>query len=158
MRLWRSDSIHSNAGRGKKARHLSDEEEEEEKEDLDSDVPETDEDIAARGVAASAPSRRPRRRRSSVSDLALPTSTLNALAIPFHGNDICVMHDGGCGLQAINFKEADSDAEVDDMEAGAQFAEGPARLPKFRSIVLSNPKTDTDIHCDVCGDAEGGEK
>ena len=61
-----------------------------------------------------------------------------------------------CGKQGVSLKDSESDAELDDAEGGAEASQGPARLPRFSPIVLS--KNSTDIHCDVCGDPEGGEK
>ncbi|BDA48803.1 probable protein Jade-3 at C-terminar half [Coccomyxa sp. Obi] len=59
---------------------------------------------------------------------------------------------------AVSLKEADSDLEVDEDGGGAGLAhQGPVRLPSFKPVVFGKPKSGSDVHCDVCGDAETGE-
>ncbi|CAL8463334.1 g2868 [Coccomyxa elongata] len=58
---------------------------------------------------------------------------------------------------AVSLKEADSDLEVDEDGGKSGLPQGPARLPSFKPVGIGKPKKDSDVHCDVCGDADTGE-
>ncbi len=61
-------------------------------------------------------------------------------------------------IQAVSLKEADSDLEVDEDGGKSGLPQGPARLPSFKPELIGKSKKDSDVHCDVCGDADTGEK
>ena len=63
-----------------------------------------------------------------------------------------------CIIQAVSLNEADSDLETAEDGVEASVSQGPARLPSFRPVVFGKPNKDSDVHCDVCGDPDTGEK
>lgn len=66
------------------------------------------------------------------------------------------LKDGVMPAQAVNLNDVDSEVDVEDTKLA--ILQGPARLQAFKPVALTKPKKDADIVCDVCGDADEGER